>query len=112
MKRITTTVDPAVYRRLDAIAHRDGVSTSHVLREAMERYVTEREAAMDSIPLPAWVGMLEGGDGEPWAERDEALLEEGWATDLEAEIQPAPTSSAPSSLSARRGRLRRSAPRG
>jgi predicted transcriptional regulator len=87
MKRITTTVDPMVYRRLDEIAREDGVPTSRLLREAMERYVTEREAAMAAVPLPSWMGMLEGGDGEPWAERDEELLAEGWVADIEAEIE-------------------------
>jgi predicted transcriptional regulator len=90
MKRITTSVDPSIYHRLDELARHDGVSTSHLLREAMERYVTEREEALEAVPLPSWVGMLEGGDGQPWAERDEELLAEGWAADIEAEITPKP----------------------
>lgn len=73
MKRITTTVDPTVYARLDDIARQDGVSTAHVLREAMERYVTEREATLEPTPLPAWVGIIEG-DGEPTASRIDEIL--------------------------------------
>jgi predicted transcriptional regulator len=92
MKRITTTVDPAVYRRLDEIARHEGVPTARLVREAMERYVTAREAAMTPAPLPEWVGMLEGGDGRPWAEHDEARLEAGWAEDLEGEAAARPPS--------------------
>ncbi len=87
MKRITTTVDPTMYRRLDEIARHDGVPTSRLLREAMERYVTERESTLDTVALPDWLGMLPG-DGTPWAERDEELLERGWTADLEAELSP------------------------
>lgn len=90
MKRITTTVDTAVYRRLDEIAHQDGVPTARLVREAMERYVAERETGLAPVRLPDWIGMLEGGDGRPWAEHDEALLESGWAADLEGEAAAAP----------------------
>ena len=73
MKRITTTVDPATYGLLEDLAHRDGVATARLIREAMERYVTERQREMEPLPLPDWVGMFKG-DGEPFAERvDETL---------------------------------------
>ncbi len=49
----------------------------------MERYVAERDRTLEPGPLPDWVGMLEG-DGQPFAERDEALLDEWWAAELEA----------------------------
>lgn len=73
MKRITTNVDPVTYARLDELAQRDGVPTATLLREAMERYVTERETSLEPAPLPDWVGMFEG-DGEPVAERVDEIL--------------------------------------
>jgi hypothetical protein len=75
MKRITTTVDPATYGLLEDIAHRDGVATARLIRDAMERYVSERQRDLAPLPLPDWVGMFEG-DGEPLAERDEEILRE------------------------------------
>jgi predicted transcriptional regulator len=84
MKRITTSVDPATYASLEDLARQGGVSTSSLIREAMERYVSDREQAAEPRPLPDWVGMLEG-DGTPFAERDEALLDAWWPEELEAE---------------------------
>lgn len=84
MKRITTSVDPTTYAALEDLARRDGVPTSRLLREAMERYVAERDRTLEPGPLPDWVGTLEG-DGQPFAERDEALLDEWWAAELEAQ---------------------------
>jgi len=75
MKRITTTVDPATYCMLEDLAHRDGVATARLVREAMERYVAERQREMKPLPLPDWVGMFQG-DGEPFAERAEEILGE------------------------------------
>jgi hypothetical protein len=75
MKRITTTVDPSTYGMLEDLAHRDGVATAHLVREAMERYVAERQREMTPLPLPDWVGMFQG-DGEPFAERSEEILRE------------------------------------
>ena len=75
MKRITTTVDPSTYGLLEDLAHRDGVATARLVREAMERYVAERQREMQPLPLPDWVGMF-GGDGEPFAERAEEILRE------------------------------------
>lgn len=73
MKRITTTVDPLTYGLLEDLAHRDGVATARLVREAMERYVVERQREMEPLPLPDWVGMFEG-DEEPFAERAEEIL--------------------------------------
>ncbi len=81
MKRITTSVDQATYASLDDLARRDGVSTSSLIREAMERYVTEREGASEPRPLPDWVGILQG-DGTPFAERDEEILDAAWVDEL------------------------------
>ena len=44
--------------------------------------------------LPDWVGTLEG-DGQPFAERDEAVLDEWWAGALEAERTEAVDGAAP-----------------
>ena len=77
MQRITTNVEPGVYSRLEDIARRRAVPTSHLVREALERYVTETEAAQEPEPLPDWVGMLDGPGG-PYASRDEELLAETW----------------------------------
>lgn len=75
MKRITTTVDPATYGRLEDLAHRDGVATARLVREAMERYVAERQREIEALPLPDWVGMFEG-DEAPFAERAREILTE------------------------------------
>ncbi len=82
MQRITTNVGSEVYARLEDLARRRRVPTARVIREALERYVTDEEAAREPEPLPEWVGMLEGPGG-PWAERDEEVLREGWAAALE-----------------------------
>lgn len=75
MKRITTTVDPSTYGLLEDLARRDGVATARLVRDAMERYVADRQREMEPLPLPDWVGMFEG-DGEAFAERDEEILGE------------------------------------
>ncbi|MBI2776836.1 MAG: hypothetical protein HYX57_06200 [Chloroflexi bacterium] len=75
MKRITTTVDTATYGLIEDLAHRDGVATAQLVREAMERYVAERERDLKPLPLPGWVGWLQG-DGQPFAERAEQILAE------------------------------------
>ena len=86
VKRITTSVDPAAYAALEDLARRDGVSTSRLLREAMERYVSDRERSLRPAPLPDWIGTLEG-DGSPFAERDEEILEDEW-TDASGAATP------------------------
>lgn len=73
MKRITTTVDPITYGLLEDLAHRDGVATARLVREAMERYVVERQLEIEPLPLPDWVGLFEG-DGEPVAERADEII--------------------------------------
>jgi hypothetical protein len=84
MQRITTNVETEVYARLEDLARRRRVPTARVIREALERYVTDEEAARQPDPLPEWVGMLEGPGGA-WAELDEELLKAGWAAALERE---------------------------
>jgi hypothetical protein len=82
MQRITTNVQPTTYARLEDLARRRGVSTAHLIREAMERYVTEQEAELAPQPLPDWVGMF-SGPGDEFASRDEEVLERGWVKDLD-----------------------------
>ncbi len=75
MKRTTIMVEEAAYAELEEYARRDGVPTARLVREAMERYLTERERTTEPRPLPAFVGVLQGG-GEAIAGRDEDLLAE------------------------------------
>jgi hypothetical protein len=82
MQRITTTVDPEVYARLEDLSRRARVPVARLIREAMERYVAEREAQLRPEPLPDWVGML-AGPGDPYAEVDEEVLDSHWPGDLE-----------------------------
>jgi hypothetical protein len=78
MQRITTNVESDVYARLMDLARRRAEPASRLIREALERYVTEQEALLEPEPLPDWVGMLEGSGG-PHAARDEEILDESWA---------------------------------
>lgn len=71
MRRTTILADPELLTNMEELARRDGVSTSHVIREAMERYVVARRDP-SSAELPALVGMFEGADDV--AERDEEIL--------------------------------------
>lgn len=91
MKRTTILVEEAVYAELEAYAHRDGVPTAHLVREAMERYVAEREKTAEPQPLPPFVGMFEG-TGESIASRDEELLpelaDEIYRTEVRGEPKP------------------------
>lgn len=76
MKRTTIFVDEAVYAELEHLANRDGVPTARLIREAMERYVSERDSeAGPPRPLPDFVGMFEG-DGRSIAEIEDQLLAE------------------------------------
>ena len=71
MRRTTILADPELLTNMEELARRDGVPTSHVIREAMERYVVARRDA-SGAELPALVGMFEGADDV--AERDEEIL--------------------------------------
>jgi hypothetical protein len=90
MQRITTNVDEGVYARLEDLARRRSVPTAHLIREALERYASDEEARLEPEPLPDWIGMLQGPGG-PYAERAEALLDEGWADELDASRRRADT---------------------
>lgn len=71
MRRTTILADPELLTNMEELARRDGVPTSHVIREAMERYVVARRDP-SSAELPGLVGMFEGADDV--AERDEEIL--------------------------------------
>ena len=86
MQRITTTVDNGVYARLEELARRDRAPVARLIREAMERYVTEREEATEPRPLPDWVGMLEG-PGDDLASRSEDILDNEYGRFLVEEIE-------------------------
>ena len=62
MKRVPLQVnlDPRVADAVYRLGQHDGVSVAAVLRESVERYVTEREADLD--PLDGLVGLW-GDDG-------------------------------------------------
>jgi hypothetical protein len=76
MPHVKTTVylEGADYRRLKAMAAAQGRSTAELIRMAVSEY-THKTA---SRPLPRSLGAFAS---EPWAERDEELLE-GFGEDL------------------------------
>ena len=70
MRRTSVLLDPQILTELERLARRSGVPTSHVIREAMERYVAD--AAEADTTLPSFVGIVSGpGDV---AGRDEEIL--------------------------------------
>lgn len=78
MKRTTVMLDEGAYAELESYARRDGVSTGHLIREAMERYLTDRERreAAAPVPLPSFVGAVDDPDMVQGADVEEFL--EAW----------------------------------
>jgi len=82
-QRISVTVESHLHARSTAMARRRAVPTSLLIREALERYVSEQgarrgpEPLLPPRPLPDWVGMLEGPGGT-YAARDEEILADYW----------------------------------
>jgi hypothetical protein len=70
MRRTSVLLDPHILTELERLARRSGVPTSHVIREAMERYVAE--ASENDTTLPSFVG-IGSGPGDV-AGRDEEIL--------------------------------------
>ena len=71
MKRTTIMVDESVLAELDRLARRQRRPTAHLIRESLEKYVSNARL-MEGTTLPAFVGIGEGpGDV---AENDEAIL--------------------------------------
>lgn len=60
MRRTSILVDPRVMTELEQLARRDGQSTAHLIREAMERYVSSRREEDGPRTLPAFVGIAHG----------------------------------------------------
>jgi predicted transcriptional regulator len=79
MRRTSVLLDPHILAELERLARRSGRPTSHVIREAMERYVAE-EAAEGETVLPSFVGIAAGPGNV--AARDEEILREELPTDL------------------------------
>lgn len=68
---------------LERIARREGRPTAHLIREAMERYVTDQRQPRE---LPGFVGIGRGpGDV---AEHAEQILERELPAHLEADANP------------------------
>jgi hypothetical protein len=84
MKRTTVMVDEGIYAELETFARRDGVSTGRLIREAMERYVTDRQERNPEgeRELPSFVGSFEL-NGPPWAEDTTDYLREHYPRYLE-----------------------------
>lgn len=74
MRRTTIMADEAVMTELEYLAREDGVPTSRLVREALDRYVTERNKSRRRR-LPAFVGMFRGS-GEEIASRATEILRE------------------------------------
>ena len=71
MKRTTIMVDESVLAELDRLARRQRRPTAHLIRESLEKYVSNARL-MEGTTLPAFVGIGDGpGDV---AENDEAIL--------------------------------------
>jgi hypothetical protein len=78
MKRTTIMLDPSILSELERIARRTGRPTSHVIRESLERYVTDAREH-EAQRLPSFVGKFSGGkdgNGNVAERADEILREE------------------------------------
>ncbi len=75
MKRTTILADQRLLAEVSALARRRGVTTSHAVREALERYVADGQEEVQE--LPALVGMFDW-EGSPTGENAEEILEQSW----------------------------------
>jgi hypothetical protein len=83
MRRTSILVDPRVMTELERIARREGRPTAHLIREAMERYVTDQRQPRE---LPGFVGIGRGpGDV---AEHAEEILERELPAHTRADANP------------------------
>lgn len=85
MRRTTILADERLLAEVTAVAKRRGVTTSHAVREALQRYVTDEQAAPQ--PLPELVGMFEW-EGEPTGASAEDVLEREWPAELGRGVDP------------------------
>lgn len=79
------------YAEMEEFARRDGVPTAHLVRAAMEQYVSTREEreALGSRPLPAFVGALDSTDMIDAADVED-YLEATWPVVIEADRDDPP----------------------
>ncbi len=90
MRRTTILAEERLLAEVNAVARRRGVSTSHAIREALERYVAGEQA--EEQPLPVVVGMF-AWEGEPTGEHAEEILAREWPAAIAEEDDDAKTSS-------------------
>jgi predicted transcriptional regulator len=55
MRRTSILLDPGLLAELERLARRQGRPTAHVIREALERYVTDQGEVKST--LPGFVGL-------------------------------------------------------
>jgi hypothetical protein len=79
MKRTTILADERLLAEVAAVARRRGLTTSHVVREALQRYVLDDQA--EPQPLPDLIGMFEW-EGEPTGATAEDVLDREWPEEL------------------------------
>ncbi|CAN5527036.1 hypothetical protein BH20CHL6_BH20CHL6_15490 [soil metagenome] len=68
--------DERIIAEIERYARLDGVPMAHLVREAMDRYVSSRGAA-STARLPSFAGLAEGTDSDV-ASRDEEILRREW----------------------------------
>lgn len=83
MRRTSILVDPRVMTELEHIARSEGRPTAHLIREAMERYVTERRQPRE---LPGFVGIGRGPGNV--AERAAEILERELPPSVASDTDP------------------------
>ena len=85
MKRTSLLVEEETLARLAAIARRQGVPTSKVIREALGAYVVRQQAETgEAGPLDALIGLIDG-PAEPLGARTEEIVAEEVAKRIGAE---------------------------
>ena len=86
MKRTTVMLPERTYAEMEEFARRDGVPTAHLVRAAMEQYVTTREERESSgrRALPAFVGAIDSADMIHAADIED-YLEATWPAVIEAD---------------------------
>ena len=80
MKRTTVYLEEETDLNLSQLARQRGRSKAELIRAALADYVNS--TLKEARPVPDWVGMGDSG-GARIAERDEELLQEGFAEEHE-----------------------------
>jgi len=62
MRRTSILLDPGLLAELERIAHRQDRPTAHVIREALDHYVSAQAA--EQRALPGFVGLATGPSGD------------------------------------------------